>query len=143
MHTIKVGIAGVRGLSTIMGLKAIPDVEIAAMCDLDEAVLQREADKHGIEKRYRIFDDMLESDIDAVVIATPMQCHMPQAVAAMEAGKHVMSEVTAGVSMDELFWLCETVEKYKKVYMYAENHLYTTPVQLVKSMVRAGRCSER
>ena len=142
MHTIKVGIAGVRGLSTIMGLKAIPDVEIAAMCDLDEAVLQREADKHGIEKRYRVFDDMLESDVDAVVIATPMQCHMPQAVAAMEAGKHVLSEVTAGVSMDELFWLCETVEKYKKVYMYAENYIYTPQVQLVKNMVRAGLFGE-
>ena len=142
MKTIKVGIAGVRGLSTIMGLKAIPDVEITAMCDLDEDVLRKKADEHGIEKRYRIFDDMIESDIDAVVIATPMQCHMPQAVAAMEAGKHVLSEVTAGVSMDELWWLCETVEKYKKVYMYAENYIYTPQVQLVKNMVKAGLFGE-
>ena len=138
MKKIKVGIAGVRGLSTVMGLKSIPDVEIAAMCDLDEETLNRVADEHGIEKRYRIFDDMLESDIDAVIIATPMQCHMPQAVAAMEAGKHVMSEVTAGVSMDELWWLCETVEKYNKIYMYAENYIYTPEVQLVRSLVENG-----
>lgn len=142
MQTIKVGIAGSRGLSTIMGLKAIPGVEITAMCDLNEDVLRREADRHGIEKRYRIFEDMLESDIDAVVIATPMQCHMPQTVAAMEAGKHVMSEVTAGVSMDELWWLCETVEKYGKIYMYAENYIYTPQVQLVKSMVQQGMFGE-
>ena len=138
MKKIKVGIAGVRGLSTVMGLKSIPDVEIAAMCDLDEETLNRVADEHGIEKRYRIFDDMLESDIDAVIIATPMQCHMPQAVAAMEAGKHVMSEVTAGVSMDELWWLCESVEKYNKIYMYAENYIYTPEVQLVRSLVENG-----
>ncbi|MBQ7595839.1 MAG: Gfo/Idh/MocA family oxidoreductase [Clostridia bacterium] len=142
MKKIKVGIAGVRGLSTVMGLKSIPDVEITAMCDLDEATLNKVADEHGIEKRYRIFDDMIESDIDAVIIATPMQCHMPQAVAAMEAGKHVMSEVTAGVSMDELWWLCESVEKYNKIYMYAENYIYTPQVQLVRSMVEKGMFGE-
>ena len=64
---------------------------------------------------------MLESDIDAVVIATPMQLHVPQAILALEAGKHVMSEVTAGVTMDELWWLIESVEKSQKVYMMAEN----------------------
>ncbi|MBR5426799.1 MAG: Gfo/Idh/MocA family oxidoreductase [Clostridia bacterium] len=139
MKKIKIGIAGVRGLSTMQGFQAIEDVEITAMCDLDEAHLNDAADKLGVEKRYRVFDDMMESDIDAVVIATPMQCHVPQVIAALEAGKHVMSEVTAGVTMDELFWLCETVEKYKKVYMYAENYIYTPQVQLVKSLVEAGK----
>ena len=88
MKNLKIGIAGVRGLSTVMGLNALPDVEITALCDLDEAVLDREGDNLNIEKsrRYRIFDDMMESDIDAVVIATPMQCHVPQAIAALEAG---------------------------------------------------------
>lgn len=138
MKKIKVGIAGTRGMSTVMGLNAIEDVEITAMCDLDEDHLNEAADKLGVEKRYRIFDDMLESDIDAVIIATPMQCHVPQAIAAMEAGKHVMCEVTAGVSMDELWWLCETVEKYNKIYMYAENYIYDQRVQQVRKMVEQG-----
>ena len=112
MKKIKVGIAGTRGMSTLMGLNSIEDVEITAVCDLDEGHLQDIAKKTGVEKTYRVFDDMLESDIDAVIISTPMQCHVPQTIAALEAGKHVMSEVTAGVSMDELWWLCETVEKY-------------------------------
>lgn len=138
MKKIKVGIAGTRGMSTVMGLRAIEDVEITAACDIDEEHLNEFAAKLGVEKKYRIFDDMLESDIDAVIIATPMQCHVPQAIAALEAGKHVMCEVTAGVTMDELFWLCECVEKYKKVYMYAENYIYAPKVQQVKQMVRAG-----
>ena len=127
MKKLKIGIAGVRGLSTVMGLNALPEVEITALCDLDEAVLDREGDNLGIARqhRYRIFDDMMDSDIDAVVIATPMQCHVPQTIAALEAGKHVLSEVTAGVTMDELFWLCETVEKYGRTYMMAENYMYT------------------
>lgn len=139
MKKIKIGIAGVRGLSTLMGLNDIEDVEIAAMCDLDEKHLDDAAARIGGDvRKYRVFDDMLESDIDAVIIATPMQCHVPQAIAALEAGKHVMCEVTAGVSMDELFWLCECVEKYQKIYMYAENYIYTPEVQLVKNMVAKG-----
>ncbi len=142
MGKIKVGIAGVRGLSTVAGLNDIEDVEIAAMCDLDEEHLNASADKLNVQKRFRVFEDMLETDIDAVIIATPMQCHVPQAIAALEAGKAVMSEVTAGVTMDELWWLCECVEKYKRPYMYAENYVYTPQVQLVKNMVRQGLLGE-
>lgn len=139
---IKIGIAGTRGLSTLAGLHNIENVEFAAVCDLNEAHLDEAAEKCGGAKKFRVFDDMLESDIDAVIIATPMQCHVPQAIAAMEAGKHVMCEVTAGVTMDELFWLCETVEKYGKIYMYAENYIYTPAVQLVRRLVESGKFGE-
>ncbi len=141
---LKVGIAGARGLSTVMGLNALPNVEITALCDLDENVLNHHGDNLGISPahRYRIFDDMMESDIDAVVIATPMQCHVPQAIAALEAGKHVLSEVTAGVTMDELWWLCESVEKYGKTYMMAENYMYMPQIQLVRELMAKGLFGE-
>ncbi|MCR5688804.1 MAG: Gfo/Idh/MocA family oxidoreductase [Clostridiales bacterium] len=143
MKKIRIGIAGTRGLSTIQGLRSIPDVEITAMCDLDEGHLKDASERIGGDvKTFRVFDDMLETDIDAVVIATPMQCHVPQAIAAMEAGKHVMSEVTAGVTMDELWWLCETTEKYHRIYMYAENYIYAPKVQLVRKLVEAGYFGE-
>ena len=142
MAVIKVGIAGVRGLSTLKGFNSIPNVKIEALCDLDENLLKQKSVKYNIQKTYRIFDDMLESDIDAVVIATPMQCHVPQAIAALEAGKHVMSEVTAGVTMDELWWLTECVEKYKKVYMMAENYCYIPENQLIGNMAEKGLFGE-
>ena len=140
--TLKVGIAGGRGLSTLMGFKAIEGVEVAALCDLDEELLAAKSKEHDIPHTYRIFDDMLESDIDAVVIATPMQCHVPQAIAALEAGKHVLSEVTAGVTMDELWWLKEAVEKSGKTYMYAENYCYMPFCQQVREMRRRGLFGE-
>ena len=139
---LKIGIVGSRGLSTIMGFNSIPGVKIEAICDLNEDVLKEEGKKHNIPKTYRVYDDMLESDIDAVVISTPMQLHVPQAIAALEAGKHVMSEVTAGVTMDELWWLIEAVEKSGKVYMMAENYCYIPEVQLIGNMVRQGLFGE-
>ncbi len=139
---LKIGIAGGRGLSTLLGFQSMDGVEIAALCDLDEALLQQKSKEHGIPKTYRVFDDMLESDIDAVVIATPMQCHVPQAIAALEAGKHVLSEVTAGVTMDELWWLKEAVEKSGKTYMYAENYCYMPYCQQIREMARQGLFGE-
>ena len=76
---IKVGIAGVRGLSSLIGFNEIKECEVTALCDLNDELLKSQAKKHNIENTYRVFEDMLESDIDAVVIATPMQCHVPQA----------------------------------------------------------------
>ena len=135
---LKIGIVGVRGLSTLMGLRAMPDVEVTAMCDLNADVLAQQAARHQIPHTYRIYEDMLMSDIDAVIIATPMQLHVPQALKALEAGKHVLSEVTAGVTMDELWWLKEAVEKSGKTYMFAENYCYMPFVQIVKAMAAQG-----
>ena len=60
MKKIKVGIAGTRGMSTLMGLNSIEDVEITAVCDLDEGHLQDIAKKTGVEKIYIIKNENLE-----------------------------------------------------------------------------------
>lgn len=135
---LKIGIAGVRGLSTLIGFNDLEDVQVTALCDLDENILKEQQKKYNIANGYRIFDNMLESDIDAVVIATPMQCHVPQAIAALQAGKHVFSEVTAGVTMDELWWLIENVEQSGKAYMMAENYCYMPDNQLILNLVKKG-----
>ena len=144
---IKVGIVGTRGLSVVDAMKAMPeDVRITAMCDLDEDSLNGARDyiikssgNSADLKTFRIYDDMIEKgDIDAVVISTPMQCHVPQAITALQAGKHVMCEVTAAVTMDELWWLIENVEKSGKIYMYAENYCYMPECQLVRALVKKG-----
>ena len=139
---LKVGIVGARGLSTIKGFQSIPGVTVEALCDLDEALLENQSKKNNIPKTYRIFEDMLETDLDVVVIATPMQHHVPQTLAALEAGMHVLSEVTAGVTMDELWWLTEAVEKSNRVYMMAENYCYIPENQLVLNMVKKGLFGE-
>lgn len=140
--TLKVGIAGAHGLNMMLGFRSIEGVEVTALCELDEGLLQERAAKLNIPHTYRVFEDMLDSDIDMVLIATPMQFHMQQTIQALEAGKHVLCEVTAGVTMDELWWLKEAVEKHNKVYMMAENYCYIPQNQLVKKLVEEGRFGE-
>ncbi len=143
---LKIGIVGVRGFSIVGAVKAMPEeVSITAMCDLSEEALERAKKEIGLSDSqcYRIYEDMLKNaDIDAVVISTPMHCHVPQAIEALQAGKHVMCEVTAAVTMDELWWLIEEVERSGKIYMFAENYCYTPEVQLVRAMTKAGLFGE-
>lgn len=139
---LRVGIAGARGLSTINGLRSVEGVEVTALCDLHAGVLAERSAALGIEQTFRVYEDLLDSDIDAVVIATPMQFHVQQTIQALEAGKHVLCEVTAGVTMDELWWLTEAVAKSDRTYMMAENYCYIPEVQLVTELAAQGRFGE-
>ncbi len=143
---LKIGIVGMRGLSVLQAIKAMPEeARVTAVCDLDEGVLNTAVERIGDPevKAYRIYKDMLEkADIDAVIVATPMQLHVSMAIDALQAGKHVMCEVTAAVSMDELWWLIENVEKSGKIYMYAENYCYMPDCQLVRQLVKKGMFGE-
>lgn len=143
---IKIGIVGARGLSTLPGFTANEHAEVVAVCDLDADRLDAVAAEHAIPHRFRVFDDMLtaegDAEVDAVVIATPMQAHVPQTIAALEAGKDVLCEVTAAVTMEELYWLTETVQRTGRTYMLAENYCYAPPMMLMAELARSGMLGE-
>lgn len=135
---LRIGIVGRRGTAFLGGFRALEEqAQVVALCDVDEAGLNREADKHSIEKRFTRFADMLDS-VDAVVVATPMQLHVPQAVLALQAGKHVLSEVTAAVSLEECWRLLDAVKASGRTYMMAENYCYMRDNVLVREMARRG-----
>jgi predicted dehydrogenase len=97
---IRVGIIGcnARGMAHITGLLAVPNVEIAYVCDVDSravdkgiaAVLKQQSVKpKGVKDLRRILDD---HEVDAVSIATPDHWHAPATILACAAGKHVYVE---------------------------------------------------
>jgi predicted dehydrogenase len=93
----------------------------------------------GAQEQYTDYDEMLEqSKLDAVVIATPMQFHAPMAIAALKRNISVLSEVTAGVSIDECRELVLASRKSRGLYMMAENYTYMKPNAVVREMVRRG-----
>lgn len=139
---LKIGIVGKRGASHIAGLRAAPESFVAAFCEVDAVALDRVASEHGIPQRFRDFDDMAASDLDAILVATPMHLHVPQTITALAAGKHVLCEVTAAVSLDECAALAAAVRASGRKYMLAENYIYTRENMLVRSMSRAGLFGE-
>jgi len=137
---IKVAFAGARrSRSFFPAFRAHPDTRLVAVCDVDEAVLDEAAAAAGVSARYTVFERMLdEARPDAVVVATPMQHHASQAIAALERDISVLSEVTACVSMDEARWLVQACGRSRGSYMMAENYTYMKPNVLVRALVQAG-----
>ena len=89
------------------GIAAEPRSRIVAVCD----VVQQRAEDIARQYDARVLTDLDEAlhsdDVEAVYVATPVFLHVPQAVAALEAGKHVLVEKPVGVSYAQA---CELVE---------------------------------
>lgn len=137
MNKLRIGIVGKRGTSGIAGFQSRSDVEIAAFCDKNPEVVERQTREHGVAQGYESFEAMLDH-VDAVVLGTPVQFHVPQAILALQAGKHVLSEVPAAVSIDECWRLLDAVQASDGLFMLAENYCYFEENVLVREMARKG-----
>jgi predicted dehydrogenase len=123
-------------------MQSAPTAELVALCDIDEAQVIRAAADIGISKTYTSWEAMLDTDIDAVVVASPMPLHVPHSVAAIAAGKHVLSEVTAATSIEQCWELLEAVRASDRKYMLASNYCYMRPWNIVVGLVKAGKFGE-
>jgi predicted dehydrogenase len=136
---LKVGIVGApRGKSFADACKPFSDVRVTAVCDTNPDELTKAKVALGRIDTFADFDEMVKTDLDIVVIATPQNLHAPQAVRAMEEGKHVMSEVPAATDLDQCRALVDTVRRTGKTYMMAENYCYRKPNVLVRELARRG-----
>ncbi len=133
-------VGGHRGNAFNRSLEFLQDrVELTAVCDLSEQVLAAWQSSHPGIQTFTSYDDLLDKgDCTAVFVATPMLLHAGQAIRAMEAGKHVVSEVIAATTLDECWQLVETVERTGLVYMLAENYCYMRPNMMVLNMAQQG-----
>jgi predicted dehydrogenase len=138
---VKLAVAGGRrGAAFDEALESLRDrVKLTAICDPSEEVLTRWKDNYPDIETFASYDDLLESgDCTAVFVATPMELHARQALKALQAGKHVLSEVTAATTLDECWQLVEAVENTGLAYMLAENYCYMRPNMMVLNMVQQG-----
>ena len=141
MDKIRFGVIGAagRGSGFIPTLLAHPATEVIALCDIRREEVEQHAAELGVEQVFTDTDEMLDSGVvDAIVVGTPMPWHAPQAIAALERDIHVLSEVTAGVSVEECRDLTRAVRSSGAVYMMAENYVYTKHNTLIKALVERG-----
>ncbi len=140
---LKVGVLGIkRGASFAGSFENNPYTELVAVCDFNRLRIQQFLqDRKGITA-YEDYDKFLEHDTDIVAICGYCTEHAPQAVKALQAGKHVLSEVTACKTLAEGVALCRAVEKSKRVYMYGENYCYFVYTQEMQKLYRKGVIGE-
>jgi predicted dehydrogenase len=138
---LRLGIAGAcgRGGSFKRVLDAIPSVRVQAVCDTNREQLHEAALRFAAPEQYDDYATMIErAPLDAVLIGTPMPYHVPQAILALDHGVHVLSEVPAGVSLEECRALVAACRRSSALYMMSENYIYAKPMILVRELVRRG-----
>ena len=98
---IRFGVIGLRrGQSFVRVCQAAQGANVTALYDIDAEKVGAAAEEIGA-RAFTELEDFLNSDIDAVVVASPLPYHAQQAIATLKAGKHVLSEVTACHTLDD------------------------------------------
>src|SRR5579885_1500468 len=127
--TVRVACVGVRGQGRahIRHYAEMPNVEMAALCDSDESVLnQRLADVEKLgKKRPAAFTDLRklleDRSIDAISIATPNHNHTLQTIWACQAGKDVYVEKPCSHNIFEARQIVAARQKYRRIVQHGTN----------------------
>ena len=141
----QVGLVGTRrGSSLVRPFRIFPETEIMALCDVDEQRLASAAEAFQIadDHLFSDYDRFLDSPVDIVVVSTPIQFHADQVIRALEAGKHVLSEVTAAYTLEDCQRIVEAAQRSGRTYMMAENCCYFHFIRQWKEWIGRGRLGE-
>jgi predicted dehydrogenase len=104
--TLRVGILGCGPIAQFAHLESAQkarNVTLQAVCDADESLAQRFGTFYDARKIYLDYDEMLaDESVDAVIIAVSDAFHVPAAMKALSAGKHVLCEKPLGTNINEV-----------------------------------------
>src|SRR5579872_5204114 len=144
--TVRVACVGVhgQGQSHLRAYAKMSNVEIAAICDVDESVLEQrlgETEK-ATGKRPAGFTDLRklleDKSIDAISIATPNHWHALQAIWGCQAGKDVYVEKPCAYNIFEAQQLLVAATKYNRMVQHGTNARSSPAMQEAVQKVRDG-----
>ena len=143
-QTIKSAIVGTGfiGPAHLEALRRIPNVEVVALVEVNQALADEKAKQLGIPRAY-VFEEMLkQDDIDVVHICTPNFLHYSQAKAVLEAEKHVVCEKPLAISLQEAEDLVRIAKTTGLVNAVHFNLRYYPMVRQMKVMREKGELGE-
>jgi len=102
MKKLKIGVVGVGGMGSkhCNSCQKLDEVELTAVCDIDEAAVEGVA-RHYKVKSFTDYKQLIDSgDVEAVIVATPHYFHPPIGIYALKKGLHLLSEKPIGVTVN-------------------------------------------
>lgn len=137
---LKVGVIGCGywGPKLARNFHDVPDVALQWVSDLRQDRLDHLVGLYPQVQATRDYRDLLASDIDAVVIATPVSTHHCLALEALRAGKHVLVEKPIAASMAEAEKIVAEGERQGRVVMVGHTFEYNPAVEAVKELIASG-----
>lgn len=147
MQTLKVGLIGAGGIARGVHLpnyvKCGDRVELVAVADLDQDKAAQLAEDFSIAHVYEDYETMLRDvELDAVSICTPNKFHAQAAIAALQAGCHVLCEKPPAMTVAETEKMAEAAEKAEKILTYGFHYRHSAEVETMKRFVEAGELGQ-
>ncbi|MEP7277031.1 MAG: Gfo/Idh/MocA family oxidoreductase [Bacteroidota bacterium] len=140
---------GLRGQNHLGNALRRNDVDVVAICDVDDLMLEMAA--NVVKKSGKSMPPVFKGDpyayrkllelknIDAVIIATPWEWHCPMVIDSLQAGiRYVGTEVILGITLEDHWKVVREAEKQKAHVTMLENVCYRRDVMAVMNMVRKG-----
>jgi len=140
MTKVRYAIIGCGGIAAkhALAIRETPDAELVACCDQvrDSALRFAEANKlHAFDT----YEELLASDtVDAVSLCTPSGLHTPQAIQAIEAGKHVLLEKPMSLTLEEADRLIEAADKGGVKVGVISQYRFSPAVAEIRRAIEAG-----
>lgn len=139
MDDLRVAVFGLgRGAYLATVAAAMEGVRVVAGCDAHPTRLARFRERFPEATIVPTYEDLLALPVDALILASFCPDHAPQAIRALEAGVHVLSEVTAFHTPAQGVALVEAVERTGLTYMMAENACFRPRAFEAARLLREG-----
>jgi predicted dehydrogenase len=144
LHDVKVGLVGFGywGPKLARNYSETPGANLAWIVDRDpNRLVKAAADYPGVRLTSDI-SEMLDSDVDAVVIATPIRTHYTLAKQALLAGKHVLVEKPLTSSSLEAAELSRLAETHRRALMVGHTFQYNDAIRALRDIVASGEIGD-
>ncbi|MCC6176366.1 MAG: Gfo/Idh/MocA family oxidoreductase [Chloroflexi bacterium] len=137
---VRVGVVGLGywGPKLVRNLAETPDAELSWVVDLDDSRLARIRVQYPTTRVTDDYFEMLASDVEAVVIATPIRTHYELARAALLRGKHVMVEKPLAATRVEAEELVALADRRGLTLMVGHTFIYHPAVRALRDIIERG-----
>ena len=141
MKDVRVGVLGLGSIAQVVHvpiLAQMSGVTIAAVCDADDAKARTIGGRIGARMMRADEEVYRADDIDGIVICTPNHLHEEQAIAALEAGKHVLVEKPLALTPEAAARVVAAAQASGRTLMVAMNNRYRPDTRALKPFADSG-----
>lgn len=141
MNKTRIALIGAGSISHFhaRAYKKLDNVELVAVCDINEDRAKAFAKKYGVAHTYTDYEKMLRrDDIDAVSVVTWNNVHAPATIAALRAGKHVLVEKPMAMNAGEAQQMLDEAKKANKVLMVGFVRRFGENTRALKTIIDRG-----
>jgi myo-inositol 2-dehydrogenase / D-chiro-inositol 1-dehydrogenase len=141
----RIGLVGCGWISEVYvkALREVPGAEAVACCASSLESARAFAERLGVPHACSDWRELVSrDDVDVVTVGVPNQLHHAVAIAALEAGKHVIIEKPLALTLEECADIVETSRRTGKGVGYAENLCFAPKYTKAKALLDAGRVGD-